>query len=80
MNLPTQLQQAVNQWASHQGISSEQFIISALTEKIDDLSHQIELSHDVVDQQLDQQPTLRRKEGVLVVDAVWPDSLEIDAW
>ena len=70
MNLPTQLQQAVDQWASHQGISSEQFIIGALTEKIDNLSHQVELAHGVVDRQLAQQPTLRRKEGVLVVDAV----------
>ena len=42
MNLPTQLQQAVEQWASRQGISSEQFIIHAVAEKIDCLSQQLE--------------------------------------
>lgn len=69
MNLPTQLQQAVDQWADDQGISSEQFIIRAVTEKLDHLNQNYQPdSH--------QQPKIHRKDGLLIIDAEWPDSLD----
>jgi len=34
MNLPVQLQQDAEKWASRQGISLEQFILQAVAEKV----------------------------------------------
>lgn len=75
MNLPTPLQQAVNQWADRQGISAEQFIIKAVTEKLDHLNQiqdPLPASHP--------QPRLQRKEGLLVIESEWPDHLEPNAF
>ena len=78
MNLPTHLQQAVEQWANRQGISAEQFIIYAVTDKIDCLSQQLEPTTEAPHRQLEQQPILRRKQGLLVVDAEWPDHIDVN--
>lgn len=80
MHIPDQLQRAVDQWANHQGISTEQFIIRALTEKIDVLSHHTEQQPQVTSGQLEQQPTLYRKEGLLVINAEWPADLDLDTY
>ncbi|MBD2104746.1 DUF433 domain-containing protein [Leptolyngbya sp. FACHB-261] len=42
MNLPPQLQQEAEKWAAQQGISLEQFILRAITEKIGNLSQQLD--------------------------------------
>ena len=41
MNLPPLLQQEVEKWASRQGISSEQFILTAVADKVAALNHQV---------------------------------------
>lgn len=41
MNLPSLLQQEVEKWASRQGISSEQFILTAVVDKVAALNHQV---------------------------------------
>ena len=41
INLPLQLQQEVEQWAASQGISLEQFILWAVTEKVASLRNQL---------------------------------------
>ncbi len=46
MNLPSQLQQQVEAWASRQGISNEQFVIQAIAEKIDALSQKTSGEHN----------------------------------
>jgi len=73
MNLPTPLQQAVNQWADRQGISSEQFIITAVTEKLNHLN-QVQDPLPAIHSQ----PTLQLKEGLLVIESEWPDLLDMN--
>lgn len=86
MKLPPQFQQEVEKWASHQGISTEQFIVQAVAEKIDALSQQGAEEHpDKQDSQttnalLPQQPKVYRKEGILVVDAELPENFDINTF
>ncbi|BAZ65472.1 MAG: DUF433 domain-containing protein [Pelatocladus maniniholoensis HA4357-MV3] len=42
VNLPTQLQQEAQRWATNQGISLEQFIIWAIAEKVGTLSQPVD--------------------------------------
>ncbi|MFQ4141202.1 DUF433 domain-containing protein [Chlorogloeopsis sp. ULAP02] len=42
VNLPTQLQQEAQRWATNQGISLEQFIIWAIAEKVGTLSQTVD--------------------------------------
>ena len=42
MNLPRQLEQQAKQWAEHQGISLEAFVIWAVAEKVGALSYQLD--------------------------------------
>ncbi len=78
MNLPPLLQQEVEKWASRQGISSEQFILTAVVDKVAALNHQPEESANAQDLEAicvkpSQQPKIYRKEGILVVDADLPE-------
>ncbi len=41
VNLPVQLQQEIEQWATSQGISLDQFILWAVAEKVASLRHQL---------------------------------------
>jgi hypothetical protein len=72
MNLSPALQQAIEQIASSQGISSEQFIVQTLVEKIKSLqpsSSTIEVA----------QTGLREKEGILVFDTESLDQIDFNA-
>ncbi|MCC5637463.1 hypothetical protein LC593_16755 [Nostoc sp. CHAB 5844] len=77
MNLPPQLQEKIEKWASSQGISTEQFILQAITEKIATLSQQ-KLEEDT---QLNlNQANLYRQDGILVVDAEFPANFDINTF
>jgi hypothetical protein len=71
MNLPPQLQQKVEKWSNLQGIDPEQFIMEAISEKVNRLDRQQpELPPS--------EPTLYRKSGVLVVDVKWDEEVDIN--
>lgn len=85
MNLPPLLQQEIEKWANRQGISSEEFIMTAVTDKVAALTHQAEESSDVQDSEVfsaksSQQPRVYRKEGILVLDADLPENFDINAF
>ncbi len=67
MNFSPELQQAIEQIASSQGISPEQFIIQTLTEKTNNLK------------QSTHQTGLREKEGILVFDTEPLDHIDFNA-
>ncbi|MBG1269267.1 hypothetical protein F8S12_24275 [Nostoc sp. WHI] len=75
MNFPPQLQQKIEKWASNQGISTEQFILQAVVEKIDTLTQQTAEASNVVSSN---QPKVYRKEGILVVDAQLPENFDLN--
>ena len=62
MSLPPQLQQEVEKWALSQGISSEQFILQAVAEKVSSLNRQ------QADKSIPQPPRVYYEGNVLVVD------------
>ncbi|BBD60109.1 hypothetical protein NIES2109_29040 [Nostoc sp. HK-01] len=77
MNFPPQIQEKIEKWASSQGISTEQFILQAITEKIAALSQQ-KLEEET---QINlNQATLYRKDGILVVDAELPANFDINTF
>lgn len=83
MNLPPKIQQQVEQWASSQGFSTEQFIAQAVAEKIAALSQGGAKEHpEQYDSQstnaLSQQAKVYRKEGILVVDAELQPDFDIN--
>lgn len=86
MNLPPLLQQEVEKWATHQGISSEHFIQAAVADKVAALNHQV--AEEIANAQdsvaasvkSPQQPKVYRKEGILVVDADFPENFDINAF
>lgn len=84
MNLPPLLQQEIEKWANRQGISSTEFIIMAVADKVATLTHQEESSDvqdsEVVSAKSSQQPRVYRKEGILVVDADLPENFDINAF
>lgn len=86
MNLPPLLQQEVEKWASRQGISSEQFILTAVVDKVAALNHQPEESANAQEDSKamcimpPQQPKVYWKEGILVVDADLPEKCDINAF
>ncbi|WP_414542213.1 hypothetical protein [Nostoc sp. CCY0012] len=77
MNFPPQLQQKIKKWASSQGISTEEFVLQAITEKIAALSQrQIEENT-----QLNfNQANVYCKDGILVVEAELPANLDINTF
>ena len=85
MNLPSQLQQDVEKWASSQGISIEQFILQAVADKINVLSQQViqsqaEQDFEATAKVLSKQPKVYRKQGILVVDAELPENFDINTF
>ena len=84
MNLPSQLQQEVEKWASHQGISWEQFILQAVVEKVTALNQQNTQATPQISQTVQsstsQQPKIYRKEGILVVETEPINNLDINAF
>ncbi len=84
MNIPSQLQQQVEAWASRQGISTEQFVIQAIAEKIDDLSQQTSGGRSEQDEATNivssKQAKVYRKEGILVVDAELSENFDMNTF
>lgn len=64
MDLTPELQHAIEQIASSQGISPQEFIIQSLTEKVNQIQAQ---TNDSIT--TDQGTQLRRKNGILVIDS-----------
>ncbi|NET55857.1 MAG: hypothetical protein F6K47_06710 [Symploca sp. SIO2E6] len=85
MKFPTELQQNIEKWASIQGVSTEQFVWQAVFEKIDKLS---QISADINTEEksvstnnMPEKPSMiYRKEGILVVDAEFPENLELNTF
>ncbi|MEQ8469210.1 hypothetical protein [Coleofasciculus sp. G3-WIS-01] len=84
MNLPVQLQQDAQKWASRQGISLEQFILQAVAEKVTALNQQnTEITAPVspaVHSSTSQHPKVYRKEGILVIETEPIDNFDINAF
>lgn len=72
MNLSPALQQAIEQIASSQGISAEQFIVQTLAEKISSLK-QPDLTISTA------QTGLREQDGILVFDTEALDHIDFNA-
>jgi hypothetical protein len=72
MNLSPDLQEAIAQIASRQGISPEEFIVQTLAEKIKSL--QLPVSNLSTSQ-----TGLRKKEGVLVFDTESLDHIDFNS-
>ena len=73
MNLSPQLHQEVEKWSKIQGISSEQFILQAVAEKVSGLNQQI-------NPPTSQEARVYRKEGILVVETEPMGNLDINAF
>ncbi len=83
MNLPPQLQQEAEEWASRQGLSFEQFILQAVTEKVTALNQQNAEATIQVPQahsSTSGQPKVYRKEGILVIETEPINNLDINAF
>ncbi|MDZ8070727.1 MAG: hypothetical protein RMY64_34815 [Nostoc sp. DedQUE08] len=85
MNFPPQLQQKIEKWANSQGISTEQFVLQAIAEKIDTLSQQITEEHTQQNSEMADilplnQSNIYRKEGILVVEAELPENFDVNAF
>jgi len=72
MDLSPTLQQAIEQIAASQGLSSEQFIIQTLTEKINSFKQPTQAS-------LTSPTGLRQKEGLWVFDTESLDHVDFNA-
>ena len=85
MNFPSRLQQEVEKWANRQGISSEEFILMEVADKVNTLDRQAaQENNDFQDSEATsgkspQQPKVYRKEGVLVVDVDLPKNFDLNA-
>nr|MDZ8041225.1 hypothetical protein [Nostoc sp. CreGUA01] len=85
MNFPPQLQQKIEKWASSQGISTEQFVLQAIAEKIDTLSQQVieedtQQNSEIANVPPLNLPNIYRKEGILVVEAELPENFDVNAF
>lgn len=84
MNLPSQLQQEVEKWASRQGISLEQFILQAVTEKVTAVNQQNTQATTQISQAVQsstyQQAKIYRKEGILVIETQPINNLDINVF
>ncbi len=83
MNFPPQLQQNIEKWANNQGISTEEFVLQAVTEKINALSQAeeyIEQNSQPTNVVSSSQTKVYRKEGILVVDAKLPENFDLNTF
>ncbi|MBD2198660.1 MULTISPECIES: hypothetical protein [Calothrix] len=83
MNVPPQLQQKIEKWANSQGISTEEFILQAITEKIELLSQEVTEENTQQNSQLNnllnnQPANLYRQDGILVVEAELAENFDIN--
>jgi hypothetical protein len=83
MNFPLQIQRKIEKLASSQGISTEQFILQAVAEKIDALTQQMAEGNTETNLQTtnvvsSNQANVYRKEGILVVDAELPENFDFN--
>jgi hypothetical protein len=68
MKLSPDIQQKIEQIATLQGISPEQFILQAVTEKLDALKQKIPNAPDTLLHPVLEQSPLREQDGILVFD------------
>ncbi len=85
MNFSPQLQQTIEKWASSQGISTEQFVLQAITEKIEALSQQQPEKYTQQNSEnnnllSDKQANIYRKDGILVVEAELPQDFDLNTF
>ena len=83
MNFPLQIQRKIEKLASRQGISTEQFILQAVAEKIDALTNlfaeeDTETNLQTTNIVPSNQANVYRKEGILVVDAELPENFDLN--
>ena len=83
MNFPLQIQRKIEKLASSQGISTEQFILQAVAEKIDALTQQMAEGNTETNLQTtnivpSNQANVYRKEGILVVDAELSENFDFN--
>lgn len=71
MNLPPQLQKEIEKWATLQGIDPEQFVLQTIAEKISNLREQQQATTTL-------EHKLYRKDGVLVVDVAWDETVDVN--
>jgi hypothetical protein len=76
MDLSPTLQQEIEEIATLQGISPEQFILQTLTEKIGILKQQVNYSSD--ESPSSNPSKLREKDGILVFDTDSLDHIDFD--
>lgn len=85
MKFTPQLQENIEKWARIQGVSTEQFIWQAVTEKIDSLNQQVtekspEEHSELTTISQSNQAKIYRKEGILVVDAELPENFDLNSF
>ncbi|MBD2567317.1 hypothetical protein [Anabaena lutea] len=85
MNFPLQIQRKIEKLASSQGISTEQFVLQAVTEKIHALTQKkveedTEQNSDTTNVTPLNQAKVYRKEGILVVDAELPENFDFNTF
>ncbi|MBE9063786.1 hypothetical protein [cf. Phormidesmis sp. LEGE 11477] len=78
MNLSPELQQEVEQMASRQGLSLEQFVLQAVIEKINALKAQVTSSADIAMNGSLTGSQLREQDGILVFDTESLDGVDFD--
>ncbi|MFN7415164.1 MAG: hypothetical protein HEP80_16680 [Dolichospermum sp. UKL201] len=83
MNFPLQIQRKIEKLASRQGISTEQFILQAVAEKIDALTNlfaeeDTETNLQTTNIVPSNQANVYRKEGILVVDAELSENFDLN--
>jgi hypothetical protein len=78
MNLSPALQQKIEQIAIRQGISPEQFILQAVTEKISSLKEQIPNLSDTTSPSSSAESHLRDQDGILVFDTESLDHIDFN--
>jgi hypothetical protein len=78
VNLSPALQQKIEQIATIQGISPEQFILQAVTEKISSLKEQVPNSSDATLLSSSAESHLRDQDGILVFDTESLDHIDFN--
>jgi hypothetical protein len=79
MNLSPALQRAIEQIAASQGISTDEFIVQTLTEKVSTLHQQFTDSKDILTVSSHQQtPQLQNKNGILVIETAPLDHINFN--
>lgn len=85
MNFPPELQKEIEQWANSAGLSAEQFIIQAVSERLKLLKQQ-KISSGIAPNQVDvlsllsNRSRMYRKQGVLVIETEQLREFDINAF